>query len=237
MDSNTADSQALVAWRERLREDAKNPVAGERQGYPWISIRGKEFWLAKTKMNPPFEVVVLDAANDYSFYEDEFDAMDQGRTPDCFAIGRNLQMVPHLTAPRPQSETCDACPHDRYGSADNGKAKRCRQRIRLALMTLNNGSIASLRIPPTSRDNWGQYVRRMKLEGLPPYAAVVRVGFDANSVFAKITFEFARHIDTEKEVHAIQAARKTVVEALLVPPQIKTAVVDKQDQEDREIPF
>lgn len=208
----------LTTWQRQLREDSKETVAGERSGYPWIQVKlSKEFYLAGAKIASPLNVIALSSAFDYGWYANPFDGMDSHASPDCFAIGRELPLRPHASAPNPQSDLCTSCPHDKFETAENGRGKACRQRVRLALMTADDADqIAFLRMPPTSIGNWAAFVRQMKAQGLPPYAAVCAIGFNATASYPKLTFTISRLLETEADVVRVRAAR-----ALVQPPQSK----------------
>ena len=205
----------LTPFQAQMRKDAAEPVPGERAGYAWISIKGREFHLAGSKVAAPFDCVILSAAFDYSFYEGAFDPESRA-LPDCFAIGRDQgTLAPHGSAPHPQATSCAVCPQGEWGSAPNGGGgKGCRQRLRLALMTADAAQqIAFMRVPPTSIPAWSSLVKRLRIQGAPMYGAVTRVGLDPRTTYAKLTFEVKELIDDERRVQPILDARAMVMDA------------------------
>lgn len=113
---------------------------------------------------------------------------DKIESPRCYAFGESEEgMGPHPSMQKdlsyflPQSPLCHTCEHNEWGSAEQGRGKRCQQRRSLAvipagqyvlgqdrqfhLQLYNNPDIyrtadfATLKIPVTSVKGWSKYVK------------------------------------------------------------------------------
>lgn len=233
-----ATGTELMTFEEELAADAEEVAAVERAGYPWISIRGKEFKISGEKQVDPMEAIILLSGFENAYYADGFDP-DSHDIPDCYALAEKADdMKPHPDAPRPQHHECATCPKNQFGSADKGKGKACKNSRRLALMApdaahVEDAAIAFMRIPPTSLGNFSKYVAKLaKLRKLPPYAVISKISFDEKSAYPVITFECKEIILDRERLMAVRNMRQTVVDALLAPPQ-KRAEVAGEDEEPK----
>lgn len=147
-----------------------------------------------------FAAVIMDAVRLNTFYPKAFNA-NSIEPPICYAIGRNdAELAPHPDMQKdlnyfvPQAERCSACPHNEYGSDQNGKGKACTNRRRLIMLlagTYNNTAhglqvqphmdpshyentpFLQMHLPPTSLKGWGEYVRSSAATFQRPFSALV----------------------------------------------------------------
>ncbi len=75
-------------------------------------------------------VRVLSILRERAYYSKDFDA-DAVQVPDCYALGSD---EPHTEAANPQSDSCETCPHNKWGSAAKGKGKACRESARVIVI-------------------------------------------------------------------------------------------------------
>ena len=163
--------KALVPYDAELAKFAKAADATEAHvggGGQFIKTRGGvlEFQGAEVPGNA-MNVVVTDHVLENNFYGDKYDP-DNPQPPICYAFGRtDKEMVPHEEAADPQADSCAECPWNKFGSADKGRGKACKNQRRLALIPedglgdLENAETAYLKIPVTSGKAWAGYVRSL----------------------------------------------------------------------------
>jgi len=191
-----------VAWQDRLKSAIKANLDQEAsvQSGAFITTRAGQLQFAGSPFKDNrIDAVVVDAIIENAYYEDVFDP-DNPKTPVCFAFGRDdKQMAPHEKSSKPQSETCAACPQNKFGTAEQGKGKACKNIRRLALVAaapltaeaVEKSEIAFLKIPVTSVKGWANYVRSLSaLHELPYQCFVTAISTrpDPKSQF-KIVFE------------------------------------------------
>lgn len=164
------------------------------------------------------------------FYEGAYDP-DQRTPPTCFAFCKNPDEKDEMAPPEivdkedvfeRQSEQCDGCPHNEWGSAAQGRGKACSNRRRLAI--LNAGLYkpvgrgggyelelyndpehyrtteeAFLKLPVTSGKGFDAYVRDVAEQFKKPLFAVytrIYLTPDPKSQF-KVNFELIEPVENE----------------------------------------
>ena len=218
-------------WQEQLRADAaaaKEAEKGVGLGQ-FVSVRGGVLSFQGTPMpGNKMRCVVLASTLLNAYYEGEFDA-DAPSSPVCFAFGKvEAGMAPHETSPKPQHEDCATCEKNKFGSAEQGRGKACKNGRRLGLVHVDDlkkdlpeWQVAFLQVPPTSLPSWATYVRSLDSQlSCPPYAVVTEVSTvpDPKSVF-KVLFTLVEVIKDKKALGAVFAKAKEVAEAIAFPFQ------------------
>jgi hypothetical protein len=137
-------------------------------------------------------------------------------------------MAPHETAPKPQHADCSTCPKNKFGSAEQGRGKACKNGRRLGLIHVDDlkkdpkdAQVAFLNVPPTSLPSWATYVRSLESQlSRPPYAVITEVATvpDTKTVF-KVTFTLVEVIKDKKLLGLVFAKAKEVGEAIAFPFQ------------------
>lgn len=79
------------------------------------------------------DVRVLAAVSERTWYAEAFDA-DKIQVPNCYALNDTM---PHLEAADPQADNCGDCPHNKWGSAKQGRGKACREGARVVVIPAN----------------------------------------------------------------------------------------------------
>lgn len=158
-------------------------------------------------------IVVANVAENH-WYEEEYDS-DNPQPPDCYAFAATEEevatMKPHPQSAKPQSETCATCPKNKFGSAERGKGKACKNTHKLALLTedvLDKGSDilgatpATLFVPPTSGKAWTGFVKSVAdTFNRPPLAVVTEISCAPDpKVMVKVSAKLVRKIDDGKAI-------------------------------------
>lgn len=164
------------------------------------------------------------------YYADDYDA-DNRTPPACFAFSKDTEdkdeMAPHLDVDKEdiferQSDKCDGCPQNEFGSAKRGRGKACSNRRRLAVIPAGtyksagrNGGYelelindldhfssaeeAYLKVPVMSGKGFDAYVRELKDQfSKPGFCFYTRIWLspDPKSQF-KINFELIEPVENE----------------------------------------
>lgn len=96
------------------------------------------------------DVRVLAAVSERAWYDEEFDA-DQVQVPACYALD---DTSPHELSRNPQSDTCANCEKNKWGSAERGRGKACREGARVIVVPagtpLDIAQMSTAKFPVTS---------------------------------------------------------------------------------------
>lgn len=130
-----APPRVLEPWEEKLAQRAKDTKSALTVGVPRIGHKGSILTIDKQRVaGNKLAVVVLGMAWAKEFYEKEYEE-GANDTPVCYAFGpKERGLVPHEAVPDKQSATCDACPHNKFGTALKGAGKRCQDKPRLLVL-------------------------------------------------------------------------------------------------------
>ena len=150
--ATTPPVTAITKWDEELAKEAAI-AAGMEQ-----SATGGNFFKTKSGVltfgDMPLKdnqvgAIVVDHILENVLYIGKYDP-DNPTSPECFAFGRDeAKLAPHpnvvaakqnpLMDPEkpegPRATTCAECPMNKWGSADTGKGKACKNTRRLALIS------------------------------------------------------------------------------------------------------
>lgn len=169
----------VANWKQQMQheaEAAKGMEKGVGASNFFSTKNGKLSYNDQDLPNNEMPVIVVDYILENTYYTEEYDPNNPS-SPDCYAFGRDEDtMAPHEEAPDPQAKLCVNCEWNKFGTADRGKGKACRNSRRLALtpagaieegeIVVNDDSeyyetsdIGFLKIPPTSLKGWAAYVR------------------------------------------------------------------------------
>lgn len=223
-----------VNWEQKMKEDARryksaadNVAIGQ-----FMSIRGGILAFQGTPVpGNKLRCVVLEAILENTYYKAEFD-QDNPSSPVCFAFGRageEEQMAPHEKSPEPQHEDCASCEWNKFGTAEKGRGKACKNGWRMAIMhadsldgDLKDAQIAFLKIPPTSIPSWAGYLKQIatQLGERPVYSLITEIAVvgDPRSQF-KVTFTLVDVIKDRKVLGAVFAKHQEVSDGIDFPYQ------------------
>lgn len=230
----------MEPWEKGLAEDATKEVADTATGMARISHKGGRLSVDGQMVEGnklPLAVISFRASKAY--YEGDFDP-DTPATPVCYAFsndGSSTGMIPHDAAPKKQSDSCDTCEHNQFGTAERGRGKRCKDEIRAGVIvettdpdTIQAAEVRQITIPPGSLKNWGKY-----LQGLKDVTASGNVRTVLTEVSTQpfggayaLTFK-ATHKLAREQVESLLTRKGTVHDMLGQP----YPVISAEDAEDR----
>lgn len=192
------------------------PVLGIR-GKVWrIKFGGTEFPLLRDpdpslppgsprEPRPNVEVVICLGSPAVSkvFYEGAYtEGSDQ--QPDCSSLDG---IKPSPGSPKQQSETCAACPQNKWGSrlSENGtRAKACQDARRLAILPLRDlrneamGGPMLLRVPPASLKALKAYNDMLKQNGYLYDRVATSISFDMQVAHPQLVFTAMRALNDQE---------------------------------------
>lgn len=113
----------------------------------------------------PLNVVILNYASLKTYYDKPYN-QNEFRYPACGAIGAGNfdSLVPSDDAPNPISTACNGCEFNEYGSATNGRGKKCTEYKYIAFMLPDaekDDPIYTARVSPAALKPFGQYISRL----------------------------------------------------------------------------
>lgn len=126
--------------------------------------------------------------------------------PDCFSLDG---IKPDPTSPELQAESCARCPKNVFGSKitpAGKKAKACQDNRRMAVVPANDlrndtfGGPMLLRVPAMSLPDLALMGKQLKNRGFPYNTVTVRVGFDMEASYPKLTFRPVRPLSEDEGV-------------------------------------
>ena len=193
------EGMALPAYLLDMEADLQTYTAGIGGGFPFLSIKGKSFAVVRDGKrtivtrpdDPEAPANYVDAifvksnpALTKVFYLKGYEEGSAAK-PDCFS---NDGVRPDPGAPAPQAKSCTTCPHNAFGSGQNGKGKACADTRRVAVVALSSlDDPMLLRIPAGSFKNLVKYTSHLSARNIKSVAAVLtRIKFDANEATPKL---------------------------------------------------
>jgi len=125
-------------WEQMLGKRAKATKAVLTQGVPRITHKGGVLHINGQKVaGGEILCVILGMKWTKCHYAEEY-SEGASDTPNCYAFGEGERgLRPHEAAPNKQAESCDACPHNVFGTALKGHGKRCQDKPRLLVLLAN----------------------------------------------------------------------------------------------------
>jgi hypothetical protein len=173
-------------------------------------------------------VIISNAVLEHAYYTSDYDS-DNPQPPVCFAFGtEEKEMAPHEKSSAPQAESCAECEWNKFGSAEKGKGKACKNIMRLALLpakpleaaVLAKVEPAYMKVPVTSVKSYSNYALTLKAtHELPPFAFVTQIGTvpDPKSQF-KVTFEDVAKLAQDDEIMEVLVQRHEEIKGLIEFP-------------------
>ncbi len=167
---------------------------------------------------------------------DEKDPDDIG-IPDCFSAdgvtGSGCE-----EAGIPAGQLCAKCPKGQWGSARRGgKGKDCADKIRIHVLMEGSVFPIIIDLPPTSLENFRDYIKRLANKVKPFYGVVTKIKLDKDKTDGNIEYSratFSRAADlTPAEKKAIKGYIETLKPSMQVITKESLAdVVDIEDDDD-----
>lgn len=211
-------NKQLAVFEDELKKLAQASVQAERSsaGTAFLSTKGGVLTYREQPIaGNALEVVVLASPVERLFYATRYDPT-KIVGPSCFALGSTSSgLKPNPSATEPQSEFCETCPKNQWGSATNGgRGKACSEKRRLLIMTadsavspdaINTAEVAALRIPVTSVKGYATYLQTVATATSRPLAGVItKIALvpDPKTQF-RLNFSFVKVIDDLDIVKAL----------------------------------
>jgi len=160
----------LADWEKQLASDAKEDRATFQSGVPRITVdTGKDgnltFKADGNDLGQEIVLAVIETAWSKQYYKEAY-VPGKAATPECYALGRKEKgLLPHVNAPLVQSDQCDTCQWNKFGTATVGRGKRCTDKPRM-LVILGHDTEGDVRraatyqvdIPAASIGNFNEYL-------------------------------------------------------------------------------
>lgn len=189
-----------------------------------IGIRNGKFTYKKDIIGRSFRCIVVDFVHTNAWYDSAFDP-DNLTPPACFAMSEDgEEMQAEKVSPDRQSDYCDGCPQNAWGSADLGDGKACKNQYRLAVMAPTKDDdpseteLAVLTLPPTTLKNWDAYVRALDEKlNRPPYGVVTEFTFDESANWEVLEMRIDKVIDDPALLTAVQGRVEGAITMLMEP--------------------
>lgn len=238
-----ANVPAVPDYLKKVQPTSSSDVdslASSSLSIPRISLRGKKFRVMADgeeviKPSTELEVVILAVEPGpglfiKTFYEGTYNPNDTS-PPTCSSSNG---VVPDGWVTSPQSDRCNTCPKNQFGSATSTtgkKAKACKdsKRIWAALPDDINGTVYALGIPVTSLKAVSAYAVDLKKHNYPMTAVVTKLTMDDDSDFPTLQFEISRFLDEELylEAEARNLARDWDIAAAATAPALENKVPER----------
>jgi hypothetical protein len=231
----------LASWQQEAAQEAKDVAAREQINGQRISFKGGQISIGGEPVGDKLPVIITDFCCGKAFYEEGFQE-GVAQTPGCYAFGYDEKtLAPHPQSPSKQAETCAACPHNKMGSAEQGKGKRCKDERRLAVISstaddAEKTDVFTASISPTSIRNWANYVKYLREQGMVPWSTFTEISLHAikGKAYKEIRFT---NLDgmTEEMYRAIKVRQEggSIKEQLMAPyPNIE--VVEPKPRKGRD---
>ena len=200
MSNEAIESTAIVEYLKEsiltpevkalLAQSAENQSIAETNTIPFISLKGKKFSVGDDKLGTMLKVVILADVFDNSWYDRPYDAgSDDVYPPACFAIYKDsTEAAPHEDSPVAQSDTCEMCDKNQFGSKGKGKACRNGRRILIASVgddgRVNFGDLAIINMSPTALKGFSKYAKSIStIKKLPLWAVHTTLSFDDDAAY------------------------------------------------------
>jgi len=202
----------LKAFMSRPNTEADS-LASSSISIPRVSLRGRKFRLIEggEEIRKPAEelnAVILAVEPGpglfiKTFYDGNYNSGDS-YPPTCTSSDG---VRPDSWVTTPQSNRCQTCPKNQFGSATSRsgkKAKACKdsKRVWLVLPEDIDGTVFAMGIPVTSLKNVSEYGRELKTNGYPISAVITQITME-DSEFPMLEFKRLGFLDEKTGKAAI----------------------------------
>lgn len=258
---------AVMPWEQEMKQAVVAQKAAEKPsaaGIKKISIKGGIMVIDDEEVEGnELDVIVIGAVHENQYYDTEYQD-GQKRVPSCFAFSNPFpdpeedvedSMHAHVKAGVPQGQensneagvvggACSTCWANKFGSADVGRGKACKNIRRLALITpdgldegakgLKDAEVRMLNVPVMSGKNWSDYVRNVLADevGRPYYGVVTKVKLvpDRKAQFM-LKFELVNLITFDQETYDAMKLKVQEIGEMIVQPYPTQEELDAMNEE------
>lgn len=222
-----------------VQTDDADSMASSSISIPRVSLKAKKFRFIEggAEVKSEVETIVMILTVDppsgkftKTYYEGQFSPGDS--TPPTCSSSDGIRPDSWVTTP--QSETCNACKQNIFGSATSLKGKKskaCRDSKRLWVIRPDeaDGTVYGLQVPVTSLKNLSDLGVKIKATGYPLQAALIKMKMNDEESYPIIEFEIAGW--AKEELFSIVSSRSVKKDwqgALIAPnPPVSAALVNK----------
>lgn len=203
---------ALSDWEAEMMGEVKAGVAKLSTGGQFLSMRAKKWSFGGQDLGDYVDIIPIEWSWTYAYYGNQKFDINNPMMPFCFAISKLVDgridhdpknLAPEIV-PDKQSEQCNGCPHNDFGSGD-GRGKACKNTIRLSCLLVGAETVKAVTdplkapqvifpIPPTNLKEFGIYQRNLSESHTPPFWIVSRLTFDDSFDFPHALFAANRHV-------------------------------------------
>lgn len=170
-----------VAWDAKMAEFAKQEAARTTAGGggEYVGTQGGQFSFQGEILGKELVVIVVDFVHHKIWNPWPYEPNSKEfHPPGCFAFSEDGQdFAPHEDVPDQQSEKCEDCPHNEWGSGKVGQSKACNDRRLLAVIhgdadDLEEAAIVGVSVSPNGLKAWDGYVSNLAKVRRRPYFSV-----------------------------------------------------------------
>ncbi len=162
------DLAKLEAWELEAMEAAKKERAKEAAGMPRVEHFAGGYKADGKSLGPTFTGAIADYVISRAYFPGAY-VKGSHATPTCYAYGDDEgSMVPHPQSPDKQAEACATCPHNAFGTALQGRGKRCKDTRSLGVVAEGldgegalRAEVRSLSVPAGSLKPWRQFLKQI----------------------------------------------------------------------------
>lgn len=212
----TALPPELLEQLRALMTEQRAGVSGSTSQHSVSARNGQLYVNGVPHPHNWIDVIAVSDCHAYYLYADRYNP-DESAVPICYALGKlPTEMKPHPLAAQPQAASCNECPNLAWGSAADGKGKRCSQRQRVLLVDADvqpGGVMAAdsalLTVSVTSVKYYADFVELVARKfNLPSFGVVVRIKVQPDpKVQLKYLFEPQRLVDMALIPELLQRAQ------------------------------
>lgn len=211
--ATASQAEAVAALRARLMAPT-----GDK-----IKISNKQFKLPSGDVLDFLDIVVVDFVYFNTYYEGAFDP-NNIVPPNCFSLAVEPKgMVPSDNAPDKQSEGCQSCWANEFGS--NGKGKACQNRVLIACLPTDakeDTPFVVLDISPTAVKGFSSYLTSIARGGKMPHEVVTHVECNPATKHDVAMFELSEEMEDVAFLGMVESRLGEARERLMTEPDVST---------------
>jgi len=151
----------------------------------------------------PFKTVVIGYVSRKEYYDTPY-VDGEFRAPSCFAVGAGTfdSLIPVAESPNKQSEACQGCPLNEYGTSATGKGKACTEYKYAAVMLPDadeDSPIYLAKVSPVGITGFNNFASRInKRYQLPTFAFEAEMDTKAAGRARTMTFKEVGQLPEER---------------------------------------
>jgi len=137
----------------------------------------------------PIRAVIVGFTSRNVYYSGQYNP-NAITSPDCYAEGDNPSaLVPADDVETMQSEDCNSCPMNQFGSNGNGKACKNQRIVALLPPDDSDADIMTISVSPSALKGFDTYISKLAtMYKVPAFAVSTEISFDPNETYAKVVF-------------------------------------------------